>query len=752
MTHNQTVSSVESILSQLVYGVIGSPDDLMGIGECLNFLDQLENAQVSPSERWTRRIKRLKQLFNRLVLEESPDTKKDWRDIQRLIQSLFDNQTEKVSSEAASVKKLEEEDLEWELALAAESDIPEETPPSVESGRGEASKSTEWNWDTFPSVQKTSESAELCDPELLKDFIGEAREHLASIELHILALESNPNDREAINAVFRPFHSIKGVAGFLNFTDIHRLSHEVENLLDAARVGELSISDVVIDLVLSAVDILKILLDNLERSPDRKTLSPEASSKLIETFLEQIRDFHGGEPVSPGTPLKQIGKILVEHGVLETEAVEEAAEQSRAKGKKLGEELISEGAATPREVSRALREQRHSKESMAFVRVDTQKLDNLVDTIGELVIAQSMVLQNPEITAIKDQKLQKDTVQLRRITAELQRVSMSMRMIPIKSTFQKMIRLVRDLSKKSGKEVVLQMKGEETEIDRNMVEEIYDPLVHLIRNAIDHGVETPRERELAGKDIQGTITLSAEQRGGNIIIDVQDDGRGLNAERIREKAIKRGILSPNDPIDENTLCELIFHAGFSTTEQVTDVSGRGVGMDVVKKSVEKLRGKVEVSSVPGEGTYFRLKLPLTMAIIDGMVICVGEERYVVPTIAMRESLRPTKESHLTVQKKGELVKIRNTLMPLIRLHQIFGVEPRHYNPWEGLLLVVSEDNRSYCLLADEIIGRQEVVIKSLGASMRHLRGISGGAILGDGKVVLILDVKGIVSLFEEGRV
>jgi two-component system chemotaxis sensor kinase CheA len=322
-------------------------------------------------------------------------------------------------------------------------------------------------------------------------------------------------------------------------------------------------------------------------------------------------------------------------------------------------------------------------------------------------------------------------------------------MVPIKSTFQKMIRLVHDLSRKSGKEVVLTMKGEETEIDRNMVEEIYEPLVHMIRNSVDHGIEMPEERTRAGKDPTGTIFISAEQKGGNIAIDIEDDGRGLDVKRIRDKAIERGIISASDQLDEKTTFDLIFHPGFSTKDTVTEVSGRGVGMDVVKKCVERLRGKIEITSQFGKGSSFHVKLPLTMAIIDGMIIQIGVERYIVPTIALKESFRPSQEAYFTVQGRGELVKVRDTLMPIVRLHSYLNEEPKHRNPWDALLMVVTEGENSYCLLADEIVDRQEVVIKSLGDMFQQLPGISGGAILGDGKIALIIDVKGIISLYEE---
>ncbi len=727
---------MERVLNQLANGVIEGPDDLIGIGECLNLLDELEKQSLPES--MAAAIANVRLLFRRLILEESPDPKADWTAVQGLLGRLKtgdpgeDFLIEPVGSESEEAADAKEED-DFFASVGA---MPEE------AGSGAADPGL--NLDDLLGQENEAESMEMQDPELLKDFIEESKEHLSSIELNMLALETDPGDSEAINAVFRPFHSIKGVAGFLNLSEIHHLSHEVENLLDAARSGKLAVTDAVIDIVLTATDILKALMGELEQSGGRPEPSP-----VVQSFLDRVRSFGEDSTVAGGAPVRKVGEILVEHGVLEESLLDDLVDRSRLEGKKFGEAAITEGVASPREVSKALREQRHTMESVASVRIDTRKLDNLVDMVGELVIAQSMVLQNPDVLAIKDQKLQKDSVQLNRITAELQRISMSMRMVPIKNTFQKMIRLVRDLSKKSGKEVTLVMKGEETEIDRNMVEEIYEPLVHMIRNSVDHGIETPQERVAAGKEPIGTVQISAEQKGGNIVIDIEDDGKGLDTKRIRTKAIERGIINSSDQLDEKAIFDLIFHPGFSTRDAVTAVSGRGVGMDVVKKCVERLRGKMEISSKPGRGSSFHLKLPLTMAIIDGMVIQIGDERFIVPTIALKESLRPSREAYFTVQGKGELVKVRESLMPLVRLHDFFGEEPKYWNPWEGLLLVVNEGKNSYCLQADEIVGRQEVVIKSLGGMFRQLPGVSGGAILGDGKVALIIDVKGIISLYED---
>jgi two-component system chemotaxis sensor kinase CheA len=730
---------MEKILNMLASGVIDGPDDLMGIGECLNLLDDLEG-QIGATGPLAKTIERARLIFKQLILEESPDRSADWLQIQKLLGSLgplYSGQGEEVATAIAETASQVDEEEDIFASMATDS--------GNGSGSGGPAGEPAEEPEAFFNEESSFDVAELQDPELLKEFIEEAKEHLSTIELNMLGLETNPEDTEAINTVFRPFHSIKGVAGFLNLTEIHHLSHEVENLLDSARSGKLAVTDSVIDIVLGGTDILKGLLEELEKGQGgRRETSP-----IVKNFLEKVKNFSGDPSVGSAIPVRKVGEILVEHGVLEDDAVDGIAEKGKSEGRKFGETAIEEGAASPREVSKALREQRHNTESAASVRVDTRKLDNLVDMVGELVIAQSMVLQNSEILKVKDQKLQKDSVQLTRITAELQRISMSMRMVPIKSTFQKMTRLVRDLSKKMGKEVVLNMKGEETEIDRNMVEEIYEPLVHMVRNSIDHGIEVPEERIRAGKNPTGTILIAAEQKGGNIVIDIEDDGRGLDSKKIRDKGIERGIISASEQLDENAIFELIFHPGFSTNEKVTEVSGRGVGMDVVKKCVERLRGKMEISSHLGKGSSFHMKIPLTMAIIDGMIIQIGAERFIVPTISLKESLKLSKEAYYTVHGSGELVKVRNCMMPLVRLHDFFNEEPKYRNAWEGLLLVVTEGVKSYCLLADAIVGRQEVVIKSLGGLFQQLSGVSGGAILGDGKVALIIDVKGIISQYEE---
>jgi two-component system chemotaxis sensor kinase CheA len=365
--------------------------------------------------------------------------------------------------------------------------------------------------------------------------------------------------------------------------------------------------------------------------------------------------------------------------------------------------------------------------------------------VGEMIIAQSLVMHDPDLALAGKGRLARNLGQLARMTGDVQRTAMSMRMIPIRQLFQKMSRLVRDLSRKTAKQVELEMVGEETELDRLIVEELADPLMHMVRNSVDHGVETPEERVRAGKEPVARVVLKAGHQAGHILLQIADDGRGLNPEKILRKAREKGLIEAGAQIPEAEVFNLIFAPGFSTAEQVTDVSGRGVGMDVVKRQIQKLRGKIEIQSTLGRGATFSLKVPLTLAIIDGLLAGVGAETYVVPIFAVREMFRPTREMLSTVENRDEMVLVRGSLMPLVRLHRRFDVRPRSEDPCESLLIVTEAEGRRFCLVVDELKGKQEVVIKTLGISMENIRGVAGGAILGDGRVGLILDLDGLFS-------
>jgi two-component system chemotaxis sensor kinase CheA len=441
---------------------------------------------------------------------------------------------------------------------------------------------------------------------------------------------------------------------------------------------------------------------------------------------------------------KSMGQILTEKGVITEPQLDEALKQQT---KKVGERLVDDYATTTDKVDSALQSQQDQRSKTLqsrTVKVDTEKLDNLFDLVGELVIANTLICG--EMKSI-NKNTSKNLSQLTKITKDIQDQVMSMRMVTLKQTFQKMSRLVRDVAQRSGKKVKFVISGEDTELDKNVIEEIADPLVHILRNSVDHGVESEEDRLSKGKPKEGTVKLSAFHRGGSIVIQIQDDGKGLQKDRILQKAIDKGLVNNQSSITDNQIYNLIFAPGLSTADKVTNISGRGVGMDVVKKNIEKLRGKVDVTSKEGEGSTFTIMLPLTLAIIDGIVVNVGDTKYIIPTVSIEESLQPKREEISTVNNQGEVVNIRGNLLSLVRLHDLYNIETTKINPWESIVVVVEGAEGKYGLLVDELLGQQQVVIKSLGDRFKNVKGISGSAILGDGKVGLILDVSGVKEAF-----
>jgi two-component system chemotaxis sensor kinase CheA len=366
-----------------------------------------------------------------------------------------------------------------------------------------------------------------------------------------------------------------------------------------------------------------------------------------------------------------------------------------------------------------------------------------MDMVGEMVIAQTLIGHSPVLESIKDAKFQRNVTQLARITADVQRITTGMRMVPIGLQFQKSERVVRDLSRRAGKQIAFETTGDDTELDKTIAEQISDPLLHMVRNSIDHGIETPEERTAAGKDPTARIRVAAYHQSGQIVIAISDDGRGLNRERILAKGRQNGLVQQGAQLTDNEIFMLIFEPGFSTAEKVTDISGRGVGMDVVRRHVQRLHGRIDIQSKQGEGTTFFIKLPLTLAIIEGLVVVVGQERYIVPIFSVREMLRPKPEMLSTVHQTDEMAMVRGGLLPIVRLHRRFGTEARTTQLTEGTLIVVESEGRQFCLFVDDLIGKQEVVIKSLGERFKNVSGVAGCAILGDGRVGLILDIDGI---------
>ncbi|PNV83391.1 MAG: chemotaxis protein CheA [Sulfurimonas sp.] len=395
----------------------------------------------------------------------------------------------------------------------------------------------------------------------------------------------------------------------------------------------------------------------------------------------------------------------------------------------------------------------NSMSSKSTIRIDTFKLDELFDSVGELVIAQNFIAQNDKIRSIEDESINRTIETLSKITKRIQDRVMSLRMVAIKDTFDKMKRVVRDTSKKTLKEVNLIVQGEDTEIDKTMIDSLSDPLIHIIRNAIDHGLEADAdERIKAGKSTEGSVTLKAFHKSGNIVISVSDDGRGINKERVLAKAIERGVISGDENLSDSQIFALIMQPGFSTAQSISDLSGRGVGLDVVKTSIEKLRGKIEIDSKEGEGTTLSMVLPLTLAIIDGMLVRTAGEIYIIPTLSVVESFRPEKEIVHVFKEKGEFVSLRGQYIPVMRLSDVFNLNAKRIEPWEGILVCVETEGGRIAILVDELVGRQQVVIKTLGKTLAMLKEISGGAILGNGDIALILNVDELRPLVEASHV
>ena len=573
------------------------------------------------------------------------------------------------------------------------------------------------------------------DDDTVELFCAESQDLLQEMEQGVLTLERSPTDATSIDTVFRVFHSFKGNAGVLKLGVLQRLTHELESVLDTARRGQLRLDREAIDLILAGGDVLRRYVDESVRQLGgvQRGRSIPLPIPAVTARVKTLLRSRGSSPAKTGAPAPP------------TEVPPSAPPSSTA--------VEARPAAPTAPAADSAPQPDHNSPAAAggpattgTVRVDTRKLDGLIDLVGELVVAQSLVVQSPEVRSLGNQHLDRCLGQLRSITSDLQRTAMALRMVPIGGVFRRMGRLVRDLSVELGKDIDLRMEGEETELDRSLVELLADPLVHMIRNSADHGIEPPSLRTAAGKPSTGTITLRAYHQGGFVVIRVEDDGRGLAADRILKKAIERGLVQPGESPGRLEILDLIFAPGFSTAEQVTGLSGRGVGMDVVRRGIESIRGKIEVDSVEGRGTTFTLYVPLTLAIIEGLLVGVGDERYVIPTLSVRESFRPLPGAVFTVHGRGELVEVRGRLTPVLRLGRHFGTPTKTSDPTEGIVVVVESGQDVRCLLVDELLGKQEVVIKSLGDMFRSQPAFAGAAILGDGRVGLILDVNTLVKL------
>ncbi len=579
-------------------------------------------------------------------------------------------------------------------------------------------------------------------PDTTREFITEAGEYVETIEGLMLSIEAEPT-AEHLNGIFRLFHTVKGLAGFLHLRRIQVLAHASEDLLHRLRSGTNAIARSEVDLLLAAVDQLKLLLAGLGEGLAHGRLPPSPELPRV------VADLRSAARPRPAP----LGELLIAGGAVGRATVEAAltAQKHLQTGRRLGEILVDAGQVSDREVAQALARQTPTESGTSAVpppvttmRVEIGRVDALNDAIGELVIAQNMVACCPELRALGSRRVHALLAQLDRVTHTIQDMSMRLRLVSIQPVFQRMVRLGRDAARTLGKEVEIITEGEDQELDKSVVERLGEPLVHLVRNAIDHGLEGADARRAAGKPPVGRVVLRAGRRSGSFCVEIVDDGRGLDRDRILAKARQRGLVREGQQPSDDEILHLIFLPGFSTVEQVTDLSGRGVGMDVVRRMVEELRGQVLLASEAGRGTTVTILLPLTLAIIDGMEIGVGDQRYILPTLSVVTSLRPTAETMVRVRTAGRLLSFAGHQLPVYDLREVLAGPPT--TAARPLVVVVEDGKRRAGLLVDAIHGRHQVVVKAMAKGLPPAPGIGGASIGGDGRVCLVCDIPALINL------
>lgn len=584
-------------------------------------------------------------------------------------------------------------------------------------------------------------------PEMIEVFVQEADDTLKSFEADILILNQFPDAEDSIQEAFRGIHSMKGNAGFLGYKEIERISHKAENLLEDIAEKNKIMNEEICEVLLQVCDILKAQVVHISNGEDSKI-------ENLQTILEKL------DLVSGITPQPEVAEQTIEP---EVKTAEPSSLVVPAPPKEIKPTLIQKDTETPLEKApdkkkpkpkspasnTASKKSNKTEVKRQDIRVDLSKLDQLIDLVGELVIAEAMVINNPDIKGLDLENFEKAARHLTKISRDLQDTTLSIRMVPVAATFKKMIRLVHDLERKSHKKIQLILSGEETEIDKTLIEQVSDPLVHIIRNSADHGIQTPEERLAHGKPEMGTISLSAKHEEGEVWIIVEDDGQGLNKEKILEKAISKEVIGPDEQLTDHEIWQLVFEPGFSTADQVSDISGRGVGMDVVRRNIEKLKGKVEIQNTPGIGCKMILKIPLTLAIIEGMLVEVGSRFYTVPLLSIRESLKPPKDSIHVNPDGQEILSLRDSLIPIVRLHKLHRIESKYDKLEDGILVIVESRKDVYALFVDALHGQHQTVIKPLSDYVGDIRGVSGCTILGNGDISLILDASTLVQIIQQ---
>ncbi|MFV3305048.1 chemotaxis protein CheA [Pseudomonas sp. NY15181] len=608
--------------------------------------------------------------------------------------------------------------------------------------------------------------------QFLQVFFEETDEHLATLELLLIGLDLDQPDAEALNGIFRAAHSIKGSSGMFGFDDLTAVTHELETLLDRIRCGQTALRAEMIGVFLEARDVLQRLLDaHRDQCPDtsvpvqatverlRAWLAEPASAAADDGFgffddapgtpeaaSASDDDAFGFFDDAPGTPSTESTPASEDFGFFDdAPGTPAAASQAPATP------APTPAPAAPKPVAATRADSRSEGESSS-IRVSVEKIDSLINLVGELVITQAMLSQlSEDLDPTHYERLQQALAQLEHNTRDLQESVMSIRMLPISFIFSRFPRLVHDTSARLGKQVELILQGEHTELDKSVIEKLSDPLTHIVRNSIDHGIETPAERLAAGKPAMGSVKLAASHQGGSVVVEISDDGRGLSRERILAKAREKG-MAVQDSMTDAEVWQLIFMPGFSTAETVTELSGRGVGMDVVRRNIQAMGGRIEIDSAPGMGTRLCIRLPLTLAILDGLIVAVEKVNYVIPLTYIVESLQARADDVRGMAgDEAAVIRVRGEYLPLFSLHELLHIDATPLPPEQAIVVILESEGKSFALQVDELVGQQQVVIKSLEQNFRRIDGIAGATIMGDGSVALILDVDALPRLAAQGE-
>ncbi len=578
------------------------------------------------------------------------------------------------------------------------------------------------------SQKKTSSIIENIDKHILAGFITETLERLDTADRHLLALETHPRAEGPLNALFRVFHTIKGDAQVISYEEMSDLAHVTEDVLGMARNGNIILSGTSLNSVFDSVDILRRLTISL-KSEGKELVSGQELSDLVYRIRQTAQARHR----------RKLGEILIESGHISPDVLARALRQQQEEEPV---KLYSKtGAFSTDENADIIRK------SNEMIRIDPARLDKLLNAIGELGVVASMISQDKSIMVSASNQAKDNLSFLDKIIHDILETGSAMRMTPIRSTFDKMARVVRDLAKNSGKEIEFSVIGEETELDRSIVEIIRDPLIHLIRNAIDHGIENPSARKAASKPVKGMVSLRAFQRGGNVFIEVTDDGRGLNRDKILASAIEHNMVQPDAILGDEDFFDMIFKPGFSTAEKVSSLSGRGVGMDIVKQKINALHGNIELSSEKGAGTRISIRLPLTLASMEGVIVRVGQDRYIIPSLIVIEAIMLKPYEILMKTDNGKALDFHGSLVPLLSLPNLFSVQKNVSDGADNYAVIVEANGKPVALHVHELLGQQQFVFKKLGGILSKMQYVSGTVIMPDSCVAFVLDIDKIASNF-----